>query len=408
MLERCTAISILFGSALWVGCSGHDTSGAQTAGGSSGGNTSAAGTGGAAGSGTATGSGGTGNPPTDGSTGLPPGTWVNLYYPGWTQSNLPISEIDLGAVTQVIHFALVPTVNEGGAGVTLDDALNGVDATSAKALIDAAHAASKKVLITVGGAGRGSRDFGAAIADPAFIPLIISTAVARGYDGIDIDVEARTVTAAAFQDFSRQLRQEVTQSAPHLILSTAALGASSATYGPVADAYDEINIMTYDLVYGVNLTWHDSAISGGVGQFYSVDRATREFEAAGVPRSKIGIGLKFSGFTFTGASDPLKAYTGRPASILYSTIMTQYYTPDIYRWDDPNKAAYLAVTSPMPLFVTYENEQSIQAKFDFVRTGGYGGIILWDASGGLLPASPAGQRLPLIAAVKRGATGIVP
>jgi chitinase len=398
-IERKKVISMFVATALWAGCSGQNGAEAPMAGG--------AGGGGSAGSATdsGTGSGGTDSRRPDGSTGIPPGTWINLYYPGWTEGTLPISDIDLTAVTQVMHFALVPTVNEGGAQVTLDDALNGVGAASAKALVDAVHAAGKKVLITVGGSARGSRDFAAGIADPAFVPLIVSTAVARGYDGIDIDVEARTVTAAAFQDFSRQLRQEVDRAAPQLVLTTAALGASAATFGPVADVYDEINIMTYDLVYGVTVSWHDSPISGGVGQFYSVDRATREFEAAGVPRAKLGFGLKFSGFTFAGTSDPMKAFTGRPTSVPYSTVMSQYYTPDVYRWDDANKAAYLSIASPAPLFVTYEDEQSISAKLDFLRAGGYGGIILWDASGGLIPTSPAGQRLPLMGALRRAALG---
>ena len=39
-----------------------------------------------------------------------PGTWINLYYPGWTQDGVPIADIDMAAVTQIIHFALVPTV----------------------------------------------------------------------------------------------------------------------------------------------------------------------------------------------------------------------------------------------------------------------------------------------------------
>lgn len=368
------------------------------------GGTGSTGSGGAAGSGAGT--GGTGGVVRDASAPVAPGTWINLYYPGWTESALRVTAIDLTAVTQIIHFALVPTVAEGGTSVTLNDTLNSVEAASAQVVVDAAHGAGAKVLICVGGSGRGSRDFAAAIADPGFIPLLISTAVDRGYDGIDIDVETRTVTAASFLDFSRQLREQVAATAPSLILTTAALGAASAMYGPVAAFYDEINIMTYNFVYGPTQTWHDSPVSGGVGEFYSIDRAAREFQAAGVPRSKIGIGLTFSGFAYVGATAPLQAFTGRPTSVSYNTIMRDYYSAAAYHWDDRSQAPYLGITTPVTAFVTYEDESSIWAKFDFLRSGPYGGIILWDASGGTVSSPGAGDQMPLLQAVKQAATGM--
>jgi chitinase len=367
---------------------------------SGGGSGAAQGTGGAAGS---SGAGGSGGVVLDAAPPVAPGTWINLYYPGWTEGSVPVGDIDMNAITKIIHFALVPTVVEGGTSVMLDDALNSADAAQAKALIDAAHAAGKKVLVCIGGAGRGSRDFAAAIADPNFIQLLVSTTVDRGYDGIDIDVEARSVTPAAFLTFSQQLRQAMTAANPQLVLATAALGASAATYGPVAQYYDEINIMSYDFVYGPSQTWHDSPISGGVGQFYSIDRAVREFEAAGVARAKIGIGLKFSGFVYNGATAPQQAFTGRPTSTPYNTILGDYYSPAAYHWDDKAQAPYLGTTTPVTAFVTYEDERSIRAKFDFLRSGPYGGIILWDASGGVVARLPAGQRLPLMQAVKAAA-----
>jgi chitinase len=393
--------SLIAAWGLLSACSGGGTAATTQTGGSAG-----QGSGGSAGSGVGTAAGG--GAVRDASPPVAPGTWINLYYPGWTQSALPMTEIDLAAVTQIIHFALVPTVAEGGPGVTLNDTLNSVDAASTRIVVDAAHGAGTKVLMCVGGSGRGSRDFAAAIADPAFIPLLISTAVDRGYDGIDIDIETRNVTPASFLDFSRQLREQVTATAPNLILSTAALGAASATYGPAAAFYDEINVMTYNFVYGPTQTWHDSPVSGGGGQFYSIDRAAREFEAAGVPRSKIGIGLTFSGFVFMGATAPQQPFTGRPSSVSYNTIMLDYYSAAAYHWDDRAQAPYLGVTTPATAFVTYEDESSIRAKFDFLRSGPYGGIILWDASGGVLAPSVSSERMPLMQAIKQAAAGMVP
>src|SRR6476620_10579625 len=74
--------------------------------------------------------------------------WVTAYYGGWQQGYLPPQNIDYSALTHICHFAIVPNSNG-----TLDDQLNSVTAASAAPLISAAHAAGKKVLITVGGWG---------------------------------------------------------------------------------------------------------------------------------------------------------------------------------------------------------------------------------------------------------------
>src|SRR5258705_12869663 len=103
----------------------------------------------------------------------------------------------------------------------------------------------------------------------------------RGYDGIDIDWEPgwenTMMYISLFQQFSRELGDAVASIAPHLILTTAGLGSAGTTFGPIEQVYDQINIMTYDLVYGTPNTWHDSAITGGGGQYYAIDRAGLEY-----------------------------------------------------------------------------------------------------------------------------------
>jgi chitinase len=359
--------------------------------------TGGAATGGTAGGGP-TGSGGSG------SGGDTWGIWVNAYYPGWTQGRLRPQDLDFSAVTQIIHFAFVPTASGG-----LDDALNGVDAAQSKAIIDAAHAAGKKVLIAVGGSGRGSEFFGQAISDAnraTFIENLLNETLERGYDGIDIDMEPiRGTNVALFQQFSRELRDRIQAAAPHLLLTCAALGASSSVFGPVGDVYDQVNIMTYDLVYGPRSTWHNSPLSGGAGEFYSADRAAREYAAAGVPKSKIGIGIDFSGYVYSGATDPKQPYTNRSGRTSYTQIMSEHFSEQAYRWDEEAQAPYLSI-SDQQMFVTYENEELILRKIDFVRTEEYGGVIIWEPSAGYYPNNPDGQKHPLLQAVKDAVTGV--
>src|SRR6266850_1142814 len=77
--------------------------------------------------------------------------WVSAYYAGWSQGwtnngILPAEAIDYSALTHVVHFALVPRADG-----TVDPDANSITTTNSAALVARAHAAGKKVLITVGG-----------------------------------------------------------------------------------------------------------------------------------------------------------------------------------------------------------------------------------------------------------------
>jgi GH18 family chitinase len=190
------------------------------------------------------------------------------------------------------------------------------------------------------------------------------------------------------------------------MLTTACLGSIAGAFGAVSSVYDQVNIMTYDLVYGVPLTWHNSAVSGGSGPFYSIERAGIEYETAGVPKRKIGIGLKCGGFSWQNATGPLQDAMGAtPRSLTYASIMTNNYSEAAYRWDDVGQVPYLSIDSP-PMFITYDDARSSKAKIDFIRGARYGGLIIWDSSEQYFASGDAaGQKNPLLDAVKQAALG---
>src|SRR5712692_4103437 len=77
--------------------------------------------------------------------------WVSAYYAGWSQGwtnngVLPAGSIDFSALTDVIHFSLVP-----GSDGSLDYSSNSITPTNSTALVQAAHVAGKKAVIGVGG-----------------------------------------------------------------------------------------------------------------------------------------------------------------------------------------------------------------------------------------------------------------
>src|SRR5205807_1165402 len=77
----------------------------------------------------------------------PPPIWVTAYYAAWQTGVLPPAKIDFTALTHLCHFSAFPRADG-----TLDTTINGtLDRASAAALTQPAHAAGRKVLVTIGG-----------------------------------------------------------------------------------------------------------------------------------------------------------------------------------------------------------------------------------------------------------------
>src|SRR3954468_6240083 len=133
--------------------------------------------------------------------------WRTGYYPGWEQTALPPSAIDYAALTHIIHFSAEP--NNNGTLNTTDNVLS---AGNSSAIVNAAHAAGKKVLVCIGGGGT-QAGFQAASGPTnvaTFINNITNLMGARGYDGVDIDWEPLDPgDANQFTNFINSLRAKL-------------------------------------------------------------------------------------------------------------------------------------------------------------------------------------------------------
>ncbi|HKI46439.1 MAG TPA: glycoside hydrolase family 18 protein [Balneolales bacterium] len=357
------------------------------------------------------------------------GIWVTAYLASWNQyappggnwGNLPTDAIDWSAFTQMNYFALKPTSSGTLSPIVAGQNFN---PDRVKAIVSAAHQHNKPVLFTIG--GWGSHDPFAANITPAnrstFISNIIKVLKQWGFDGVDLDMEPiKSSDVTNYTTFVKDLRSALDQiKTPQLSkpLLCAATKWQPAMYAQLQNQFDQINLMTYDYsgAWQGWVSWYNSPLTNGGDTFPnstkplpSADNSVKQFENAGVNASKLGIGIDFYGYVWTGLAQPLQSWITAPIvkdNVPYYTIMKDYYPNAKSHWDSKAKAAYLSIAGLVTKqFISYDNEQSIQSKFDYIRQNGLGGAIIWELGGGYCADQPAGKRDQLLQAVKQAWTG---
>jgi chitinase len=357
--------------------------------------------------------------------------WVTAYYAGWMQGNqwshhLTPEGIDFQAITHIVHFSLLP--NADG---TLNDLGNGLDRSNARALTRAAHAAGKKAIVCVG--GWNTEEGFASATHPGvrstFIRNLLELVRTRAYDGIDIDWEPVSERYHdQYVDFITELQRAIEGTHQGLLLTAACMGDPSL-FARIHPLLDQLNIMTYDFsgAWPGWLTWHNSAVySGGVtfpgtgAPLPSVHDRVLTFLAAGIPAAKLGIGIDFYGYVWTGGTgtptggvtEPRQSWDAAPwvkDNVAYYQIMDSLFKPHIYRWDAEAQAAYLSIDNPGSAndrFVSYDDESSCRSKIAYVRQYGLGGVIIWELGGGWRPGGS--PRDPLLKAVRAAVEELYP
>lgn len=272
-----------------------------------------------------------------------------------------------------------------------------------------------KILLSVGG-WSWSDHFSDAALTPASRETFARTAVAlmveHNLDGLDIDWEypgqpgeGNVYRPEDKENFTRllqtlrahldrQSRRDGRRGGNRYEL-TIATGANKAylanTNLRAAHVFlDAINIMTYDF-YGswTPTTGHHTNLYGSrqAGPTAtSVEEAVTDHLAAGVPSRKLVLGVAFYGYGWTGvdrANQGLyQSYDGEAAAYTFNELGRAYINQNgfVRHWDDAAKAPYLWSTDAQ-VFITYEDEQSLRYKADFVKAKGLGGVMYWEHQG---------------------------
>lgn len=289
-------------------------------------------------------------------------------------------------------------------------------------LIDYAHTWGVKVMVSIGGWTL-SENFPKIAADPVkrarFASECVRSLREYKFDGIDIDWEYPGYAEHKGGPDDKQnftlLMQSIRDSIDaygkkirYKFLLTAALGANKSNFEfieweKVSVTLDYMNLMTYDY----NGTWSPDAnhlaalYEPSKGWGGSLDGSLKLLmEKYSVPVEKINLGAAFYGRSLLMAGPGEDVYSTnhlhKTDSITYITDegMPQYY--DILlkmknfekRWDDVAKAPYLIGTpGKRYTFVSYDDEQSIRLKSEYVMKKEAAGLIIWDITGDYIEKS---------------------
>ncbi len=150
---------------------------------------------------------------------------------------------------------------------------------------------------------------------------------------------------------------------------------------------DYVNLMTYDFYVAGDTAGHHTNLYPSLSyeKEKSAHRAFREFRDAGVPAEKLLMGIAFYGRSWymknsdnLGIKRPVRAvtrgggYTSIKDSISAIPGFTRY-------WDENAKAPYLFNEETFQLF-SYDDEESVEHKCNYVLENNMGGVMFWQYS----------------------------
>jgi chitinase len=350
--------------------------------------------------------------------------WVTGYLPAYHHNGQDIAfmeEDDYALLTHLAHASVMP--NADG---SLDTTTNSYNPASRQRAVQLAHAHNRPILLVI----TGQHDaFSAAIRpqiQQTFIQNILQMLDADGYDGVDIDMEPVTLDEKQdnpdFTAFITELHKALQTRSSALLgrapLLTTAIGFRDRyIMAALADKFDQINLMSYDMAqpYDGWIPWFDSALHNGGLRFPgfshevpSIANWVDEFLQAGVPRRKLGIGISFDVACWQGGETsngqgvtlPRQSWLKAPQYFKrsFADMHQQNLIPEHYQWDELAQMAWFSVDVADPaqdMFCNFNDARAIAAKLDFARYQGLGGVIVWELALDQRDTQPVGQRRPL-------------
>jgi len=305
---------------------------------------------------------------------------VIAYYCDWISNSVDYSKYT------IINYAFVQP--------NADGSINDGNSQMITNLVTTAHQKGVKVMLSIGG-WTWSNNFptiaASAQARSKFASQCLSYINKYKLDGVDIDWEYPGYvdhggTPADKVNFTL-LMQAIRASIGTKLLSSC-FGAATQRmdnieWDKVPAIVDMINMMTYDFAGSWDkIAYHNSPLyaSDGGDLTLNIDTVFKTLTTKyNVPSSKINIGAAFYGHGLTGVTALFGPITGGDGDPTYTAILAKKNSYTEY-WDNKAKVPYLLNTNTGK-YITYDNEQSMTLKGQYVVDNKARGVIIWEISG---------------------------
>ena len=347
-----------------------------------------------------------------------PGLRVAAYVASWgvRSKGLRIADIPADQLTHVFYaFGHVAADGRSALG---DPGLDSANFTQLRLL--KRRFPHLRTLISLGGWG-GSRYFSDAAATPAARHELVRSTIDCFFnrfpgvlDGIDVDWEFPVAGGLPENKYRAEDKRNYTLLVAEFRDQLDALGeregrrydltiAASARPWEIANLeladlwrhLDWINVMTYDY-HSVDTIAHFNAplyaVAGDPTPELNVDTSMRLFLEAGVPATRLVVGIPFYGRGYAGVAagrDGLfqKAeYSGAgewgTGGIDYRVLMSKEPERHGFRrhWHPEAKSPWL-YNAETQVWISYDDSQSVRLKAEYVREHGLGGVMFWELGG---------------------------
>jgi len=263
-----------------------------------------------------------------------------------------------------------------------------------------------KILISIGG-WAWSENFSDAVLTDSSRAIFAKSSVdiIKKYklDGVDIDWEYPAMPGEDGNVFRPEDKENFTlmfeairkeldilekEEGQKKLLTTAVAGWEEfiphSEMGKAQQYLDFVNLMTYDLFSGDTVVHHAGLYATDKFKTRkSADNGVKAYMGAGVPASKIVLGIPFYGRAFTLGKDSKtilgevsvsKAYIDGYSYIKDSLVNKNGYKE--YR-DEAAKAPYI-YNEKTRVFVGYDDEKSVAEKCKYVLDNKLGGVMFWE------------------------------
>jgi chitinase len=272
-------------------------------------------------------------------------------------------------------------------------------------LVDKAHKANVRILLSVGGWGLDQK-FAAVVANHQFLERFVAglawLVAEFDYDGVDLNWEYPDTTEelVGFERFARQLRAEldalgIKRGRPMLLTIAASAHPGTLRWLDrefLLSVFDWVNIMSYD--YAGEWSTHAGhnaplfASSSLAAESLSVDRTVRYLlEDRKIPARRLVLGLPLYGRGFA-VAEPYQSTADAPeskyGSITYARIVDLTSQGWRRRWDADTKTPWLLAPDGSEV-IGYDDAESLAGKTTWAMNLGLRGVFFWELRQDRLP-----------------------